>query len=344
MNLENMTDEELINFNGTLISEDDNLNKEEEALEKKEEIDSNDKEKTNNEEEITESNDEEIEQEDLKNSNDTEIDYKSFYEKANKPLKFKGKEIKINNPDELIQLAQQGMNYADKVNKIKPHTKFINALESENLLDKDNVNKLIAIAKGDKEAIKDIIKKHEIDPLDLDLDNVNYSNKNYIPTENQINFNDILSSVSSTEIGKNLIEEIKDNYDEKSQEYLSQKPQYIKELAEHKESGLYDIIVGEVEKQKLLGNIDNSIPFIEIYGKIGYNIMQEMTKKNNIPDKPISPKIIKKVKPTSSENIEQKVNKISSVKTLNGTTGNNNNLGNMNDEEFLKQFNKLYKN
>ena len=59
-----------------------------------------------------------------------------------RPLKYRGKEIYPQTEEELIELAQKGLDYSFKMNKIKPYRDLITYLEDNNIQPNDVISKL----------------------------------------------------------------------------------------------------------------------------------------------------------------------------------------------------------
>ncbi|WP_414479921.1 hypothetical protein, partial [Pseudomonas aeruginosa] len=83
---------------------------------------------------------------------------------------------------ELISLAQKGINYTQKMQKLNPQLKIVESLRKANLLDENILNTLIDINNGDKDAISAHLKKLNINVYnDIDVEKENtYQPKNHI--------------------------------------------------------------------------------------------------------------------------------------------------------------------
>ena len=124
-----------------------------------------------------------------------EVDYKSIYEQVFKPLKANGKEITPKSVEDIISLMQMGANYTKKMQLMAPMKKVVQSLDNAKI-DEQELNFLIDVSKGDKEAIKQLLIKHKIDPLEIDLDNDNtYSPRNNIASDEDVEFNDTLMDI-----------------------------------------------------------------------------------------------------------------------------------------------------
>ena len=61
----------------------------------------------------------EPEQEVQVNTENTDKDYEAFYKVITAPFKANGKEVQLTDPNDVIRLAQQGINYSKKMEQLK---------------------------------------------------------------------------------------------------------------------------------------------------------------------------------------------------------------------------------
>jgi hypothetical protein len=71
-----------------------------------------------------------------------------------KPLKYRGNEIWVKTEDELIELAQKGMDYSLKMNKIKPYRNLIAELENSNVDENDLLDFIKALSGSEEAKVK----------------------------------------------------------------------------------------------------------------------------------------------------------------------------------------------
>lgn len=211
---------------------------------------------------------------------DYEKQYKDIEEKYNKlmqPFKANGRMIELQSPEELISLAQKGADYNKKMEKLKPHRRILKTLEENQLMDENTINTLIDIKNGNLEALTDHIKKLKINPFDdIDLDReINYTPKNHVISDKVFSSQEIIDEIyEDREFGQPLIKDLAENWDEKSQSLLSNDPQSLRHLHDHKKSGLYETISNEVARQKALGNFVNNLD-VEAYYLVGKKLETE---------------------------------------------------------------------
>lgn len=199
------------------------------------------------------------------------INYEEAYKKVMAPFKANGREVKLENIDEVIQLMQKGANYVRKMQAIQPNLRILKMLENNNLLNEEEISRFIDMKKGDKGAISDLIQKSGIDPLDINPeDAVSYKGGNHRVSDAQLNFKAVLDEVDATEHGRAVVEQIHRHFDQASQEEIFAQPTLMQVLTDHKSTGVYDQIAEIVERRKLLGDAAvSNLPFIHAYKKVG---------------------------------------------------------------------------
>ena len=179
------------------------------------------------------------------------IDYKAAYEAIFKPFKANGKEITPRNLEDVIKLMQMGANYTKKMQTVAPVKRAYESLNKADIKEED-LSFLIDIHKGDVEAIKQLLQRHKIDPIDLDLESNNYkANRKNIASDEDVEFSDVLRDVDSS-LPK--IQEILNNkWDETSKQKLVKDPKLLRALHEEIELGRFDEVQARVELEKTFG-------------------------------------------------------------------------------------------
>lgn len=180
----------------------------------------------------------------------TNVDYKSAYESIFKTFKANGKEITPKTTDDVVSLMQMGANYTKKSQALSSLKKTAESL-SKAEIDENSLNFLIDLHKGDKEAIKKLLEKHKVDPIELDMENTNY-----VPKNNIVSDDDVEYSILADEIRESLpkIKEILAySWDKKSKELLFKDPEVMRGLHEEIQMGRFDSIQKELEVEKTFG-------------------------------------------------------------------------------------------
>jgi hypothetical protein len=251
----------------------------------------------------------------------TELENK--YKDLMKPFKANGTTIEIKDPNELISLAQKGINYTQKMQKLNPHLKIVESLKKANILDENIINTLIDINNGDKDAISAHLKKLNINVFnDIDVEKeTTYQPKNHIISDTVYNSEQLIKDISDDqEYGKPFLNNITD-WDQQSQIKLSNNSLDLQQLYEHKKSGLFDIVNAEATRQKVLGNF-TGISMLDTYATVGKQ-MQEQGLLNNPKLAPKENKIIdikpalNKVNTPFKQESNNKIKSLSPVKAVN---------------------------
>lgn len=153
-------------------------------------------------------------------------------------VKANGTELELTN-DELLQLAPKALNYTQKMQEIAPWRKSISALK-DNGMTHDDVNLMIDIMKGDKDAIAEIVKRHKIDTLELDVEESKYRPRDYGKDENELALEDVVNSIKKDPEFKVTQYVVDDAWDVKSRSELAKEPSMIEELHIDIKNGTFD--------------------------------------------------------------------------------------------------------
>lgn len=209
-------------------------------------------------------------------SSGTTVNYEQFYQQIMKPFKANGKMIELKSPEEAVQLMQMGANYTRKMQDIQPHRKMLLMLENNGLTDPDKLSFLIDIEKGNPDAIKKLLKDKGVDPMSIDTsEDSTYLVGNHKVSDDEANFRGVLDELSSNPEGKATLQAVNSTWDQASKEVLWKEPQVMQAIHEHRESGIYDRISGEVNRLRTLGQIPAETPFIHAYKAVGDKMQAE---------------------------------------------------------------------
>ena len=167
--------------------------------------------------------------------------------KANgKEYEFTEDEIKAQFP----KIFGQAMDYTKKMQSIKPWRKTIDAIEQAQL-NHDDVNLMIDVLKGDKDAIAEVIKRTGVDALDLDTENSKYVAKDYGRDDNTLALRDVIEEISADKEYETTHKILSKEWDDKSWKVLSSNPEMIKLLHVDVKSGMFQKLQPMAEKFKL---------------------------------------------------------------------------------------------
>ena len=171
-------------------------------------------------------------------------------------------------PADLIRAQQMLHGYSDKMKVFKEYKPFLKALEERKLTtDADKFNLAMSIVDGDPEAIKKVLKEKGIDPLELDLEDIKYTEKNTLPSQAQMLIEDTYDQAENLGVGDKFTKVINKDWDIKSLQELVTNNAVRADLLQHLSDGTYDIVSNEIKKMELLDatGLLNNMTSIEKY-------------------------------------------------------------------------------
>lgn len=191
---------------------------------------------------------------DAKQSTETTVDYKAQYEALLAPFKANGRDMQVENVDEARKLMQMGANYNKKMASVKPHLATLRMLEDAGISE-EHLNFLIDVHKRVPEAINKLVKDSGIDPMDLSAEKAaGYKPVNHRPADNVIELDQVLEDLKESPKFDQLINDVK-QWDRQSQKTVSDHPQILQIINANMESGVYDVVMSEVDKQRTFGKL-----------------------------------------------------------------------------------------
>lgn len=261
-----------------------------------------------------------------------EYDYKAGMSQIMAPIKANGQEIQIKSPEDARTLIQKGLNYDEKMVSIKPVRLAGKALEragviKDGVVDEVALNRMIDFNNGDVELIKERLKELKIDPLDLDLDEVDYQAQDYIPDEHSVVLDDIQRELDNRGTTGQVVDAI-NHMDSGSKDYFTQNPQQLLGLETDIANGVFDEINQNVQYERRMGRLAGKtdmeayIEFAQARGQM--MAQQEQQPTQAAPVKKVDAKKRQKAggsKPAASTKVSEAVNPFE-----------------LSDEEFEKQF------
>ena len=273
---------------------------------------------------------EEQKQEDTKEETATDtIDYKAVYDSIFKPFKANGKIIAPRNAEDVISLMQMGANYTKKMQLMAPMKRAVESLNKAGI-NEEELNFLIDIHNGDKEAIKNLLKKNEIDPIDLDMEDTKYIPKNNIASDADVEFSETLMDIESS-LPK-IQEILNKTWDSKSKQLVLKDPQLMRALHQEIEMGRFDEVQQRLEIEKTFGRY-KGVSDIEAYIDLVTKMVNEKARTSTTETKHIE-----KQPETTTKSIPDKTKAapVRSKPKNQGSTLTAKDLFSMSEEEFNK--------
>ena len=184
-----------------------------------------------------------------------EINYKEFYEKvAMAKFTANGREVEgFKNPDDLIRAQQMLHGYSDKMKVFKEYKPFIKTLEERGITaDPEKFKLAMSLLDGDPEAIKKVLKDKNIDPLELDLDDIKYVPKVKLPSDAQLLIEETYEQAENLGVGNKFNRVISKDWDIPSLQEMVSNSAVRADLLQHLKDGTYDIVQNEIKRMELL--------------------------------------------------------------------------------------------
>ena len=267
-------------------------------------------------------------------TDDTEIDYKALYEQVMAPMKANGKDLTLDNPDDLRKLAQMGSGFQKKMMALKPNLRLMKMLDKNDLLDEAKLSYLIDLDKKNPEAIQKFMKDSGVDPLDIDPDKASdYRPNTYAVGDKELDLDSALEDIKATETYDKTIDILANKWDDSSKEALTDEPNIIRIINDHVADGTYDQIMTVVDRDKMLGKLEG-MSDLEAYIQTGKQLQA-----NSTPAKVGEATVIEPSKDTAKQALKLKSQKKAVSKPKKKTTTKVKKDFNplaMSDEEFSK--------
>jgi len=160
------------------------------------------------------------------------------------------------------------------MNRLHGELKYVEMLRNNGLLDEQKLSLLIDAQAGKPGAIKKLLDSAKVDPLTLDsAEASSYAPSDHRVSDEQVRFQSVVSDLSTNETGKAVLIDAQ-GWDQASKAEIYKTPDVLTLLAQQKEMGRYDLIVAELNRAKLLGQLPPGESFLQSYTRVGQQMMQ----------------------------------------------------------------------
>lgn len=208
--------------------------------------------------EVTAQPDEEVATEDEDPIEDVESEEDindEIAQKEQQELVFKanGREFKFTQDEMLEQFPKifgQAMDYTKKTQAMKPWRKTIDAIEQAKLGHED-INLMIDVMKGNKEAIAEVMKRTGVDSLEIDTENSKYTPNDYGRDDKALAIKDIVEEISVDKEYEITHRVLSKEWDEKSFREMTEDPDLIRLLHVDVKTGMFDKVQPIADKIKV---------------------------------------------------------------------------------------------
>ena len=248
-----------------------------------------------------------------------------------KPFKANGKEITPKTVDDVISLMQMGANYTKKMQAMVPLKRTVETLNKADIKEED-LNFLIDVHKGDKEAIKKLLEKHKVDPLELDMETTNYVPKNNMISEEDIEYLSTLEDIQSS-VPK-ISEIISTKWDAESKQILLKDPKALIGLHQEIELGRFDEIQAQLEVDRTFGRYKGVSDFQAYIDIVNKKVATQVSKPAVTPT--VSDSVSTPTTKPKTQHDKSKAAPAKGTTTSQGSAITTKDLINTSDEEFLK--------
>jgi hypothetical protein len=198
----------------------------------------------------------------------TSVDYESAYKKIFAPFKANGRDMQAQSPEEVIRLMEMGANYNKKMSAMKPHLQTMRMLENAGIT-QEHLNFLIDVHNKVPAAVNKLVKDSGIDPMDLSAEKATgYTPGNHAPSDAEVELDVVLNDLDDSKSLPRTIQIVSKEWDAASRRTVAQNPSVIRAINDHIESGVYDQVSAEVERQRTFGKL-SGLSDLEAYRQVG---------------------------------------------------------------------------
>lgn len=220
----------------------------------------------------------------------TEIDYKAFYESVTKDFKASGKVMPgVKDPEKFIKALQMATDYALKTAAIKPALKRVKLLED---ISDAEFEEMLDFRKRNPEVIKKALKDANLDPIDLDMEHVNYVPQQRVPSDAEYEYREVVEDLAKDAKFVDTRNIILNGLDPKSKEMALTDTRVLKALHEEVASGRFEQIQAQAVQLRTFGNIPSDVPDLELFASIAKQMDENSGKINKSNPSEVSSQVI----------------------------------------------------
>lgn len=193
--------------------------------------------------------------------------------------KANGKEFEFTDDEIFNQFGKvfgQAMNYTQKMQAIAPYRSIIETVKEQGFTQED-MNLMVDVLKGDKQALAAVMKRTGVDALDVDTEaGESYRPKNYGRNDTELAIQDIVEEIGKDPEYPVTYHIVEKQWDSKSRETFVKNPDLIKELHIDVRNGVFDKVSPMAMKMKVLDGGRKSD--LEYYVEAGRQYYAEQAK------------------------------------------------------------------
>ena len=197
-------------------------------------------------------------------------------------FKANGREFKFTQNEMLEQFPKifgQAMDYTKKTQAMKPWRKTIDAIEQAKLGHED-INLMIDVMQGNKEAIAEVLKRTGVDSLEIDTENSKYTPNDYGRDDKALAIKDIVEEISVDKEYEITHRVLSKEWDEKSFKEMTEDPELIRLLHVDVKTGVFDKVQAIADKIKVFDR--GNKPDLEYYRLASIELAQQQQEANRL--------------------------------------------------------------
>ncbi len=190
---------------------------------------------------------------------DENFNYEASFNELMKPLNVSGKETEVKSIDDMRNLANMGIDYSRKMRDIKPLRAIGETLTQAGIMKDGQVDeavlmRLVDINNGNPEALAQLMKEKEIDPLDMETEDISYAPTATMATQQNVEIQDVERELVNRNSVDLVIGEL-EKLDDASKQFFNETPSNLLKLDDDIKSGSYEKIMGAVRYEKDMGRL-----------------------------------------------------------------------------------------
>jgi len=306
---EELEDEEDDEEEDTPVEEDDSDDEDEDEEDEDEDSDAEEDSEDEDLDEESEDDPETDEPNDGDAPETGEVDYKAFYDAVvNTEFTVNGKKSKgFSDPKKIIQSMQMAGGFSEKMAGFKKYRPYMAPLQERGMLeDQTKFDLAMNIIDGDKEAIKKHLEALKIDPLDLDMEAIQYEGKAATASPASIVIDDSIERAKGGGYEDRFRQVIGNDWDTESFNEFVDNPQVRSDLLDHMESGAYEKVQDKISEMSRLdfngafGNLNTIAKYRAAVQQLQGDAAAEPIVER-APEARPAPKVVKKKTSVSAE-------------------------------------------
>jgi hypothetical protein len=264
-------------------------------------------------------------------------------------IKASGIERTVRDPEHLKTLVRIGFSANENNRKIKPYLKQLKSLEQAGVsLEDDNLNFLVDVMSGNKDAIKELVTKR----LNMNEDEVQswydseeptaYVPNNHVISDSRFQLQEILEDIKTTPSYDKTIGFL-NTIDDDGKVLVSESPELVKLLNDDVENGIFDKAMDEAQfrmdrgllpKQSILRSYIQVMQDVDFYNSLVGN--PEVAKEEPVAEQKTKKEVVSRKKRASNVGTSKAASTKGRSKNV-----NTKDINKMSDEEFDDFFNSL---